>query len=669
MIIAALITVLFHRLKQPVVLGYIVAGAIIGPHTPPFSLVHDLDTIKTLSELGVVLLMFSIGMEFSLKKLKKVGSTAFIAASLEIVLMMWIGYEIGLFFQWSKMDSIFLGAILSISSSTIIIKALQGLGKNKEHFAEYVLGILIVEDILAIVILALLSGVAVTGSLAPAQIAVTVTQLSIFLVVVLVLGLIAVPRFIQYVDRFKDDEVLLITVLGLCFGVALLAAKLGYSIALGAFLIGAVIAECRQILKLEELLKPVRDMFSAIFFVSIGLLIEPGLLVEHFWAIIVITLAVIIGKVVTCTFGTFVAGHSPQTSLRVGMSLAQIGEFSFIIAAMGMTLEKNKTSDFLYPITVTVSVLTTLTTPYLIRAADPTVHWLERNLPRSVFAYLNFYTRWVEQMCSKGKENPLADVAKRLLLDLGLLALLISAIFISATFLDDYLFAQWPKFPFGKNGASIIAWLGAISASSFLYVACFRKLEALGIICGELTNGWATEEDASQTLKRFVGGVILIIGCSALVLLTLGLSYSLLPSWKLLVFPALLAVLMVGLFRNRLGALYAAGQAAITDTLNQPKDKPVSDSPDPILKEGSLVRIEVPPGAEVHGKNLAYLRFRALTGANIAGIESSGKARINPGADYELQVGDQVLVFGDPEQVEAARCLLERKSDSNPEST
>lgn len=662
MITAALITVLFHRLKQPVVLGYIVAGAIIGPHTPPFSVIHDTDTIKTLSELGIVLLMFSIGMEFSLKKLKKVGATAFIAASLEILLMMWIGYEIGVMFGWGKMDSIFLGAILSISSSTIIIKALQGLGKNKEHFAEYVLGILIVEDILAIVILALLSGVAVTGDLAPLQIAGTVTQLAIFLVVVLVLGLIAVPRFIQYVAGFKDDEVLLVTMLGLCFGVSLLAAKLGYSIALGAFLIGAVIAECRQILKLEELLKPVRDMFSAIFFVSIGLLIEPRLLVEHFWAIVVIALAVIIGKVLTCSFGTFVAGHNPQTSLRVGMSLAQIGEFSFIIAAMGMTLEKNKTSDFLYPITVTVSVLTTLTTPYLIRAADPTVHWLEKHLPPATFKYLDFYTRWVEELFFNKENNPLADVAKRLLVDLGLLALLIAAIFISATFLDDFVFRYWPHFPGGMTGASILAWLGAMTFSSFLYVASFRKLEALGILCGELCDDWAPKEEDSLILKRFINGAILVVGCSFLTLMTLAFTSSILPPSNLLLLLVLITATVVVFFRNKLAAVYAAGQVAITNTLNQPKDHPHSGAPgDPMLKGGSLVRIEVPAGAAVHGKNLAALRFRAVTGANIAGVDRAGAARINPGPDCELRTGDQVLVFGEPEHVEAARKLLTEK--------
>src|SRR5688572_1410395 len=279
MIVAGLVTVIFHRFKQPVVLGYIIAGVIIGPHTPPFPLIHDKETIDTLSELGVILLMFSIGLEFNLRKLRQVGGTAFIAAFLEMLLMLWIGYEIGRLFGWSTMDSLFLGAMLSISSTTIIAKSLTDLGKTKEQFAQLIFGILIIEDILAIVMIVLLSGIAMTGGLNIATVGITVGKLSIFLVVSLVVGLIAVPRLISYVARFKSNEMLLITVLGLCFGFSLMAAKLGYSVALGAFIIGAVIAESREIHRIEILTEPIRDMFSAVFFVAIGLLIDPKLLV------------------------------------------------------------------------------------------------------------------------------------------------------------------------------------------------------------------------------------------------------------------------------------------------------------------------------------------------------------------------------------------------------
>jgi CPA2 family monovalent cation:H+ antiporter-2 len=347
MIVAGLVTVLFHRLKQPVVLGYIIAGVIIGPHTPPAALIHDKGTIDTLAELGVILLMFSLGLEFSLRKLRHVGAPALIAAVLEILLLFWVGYEVGRFFSWPLLDRIFLGAMLSMSSTTIIIKVLSELGKMKEHFSQLIFGILILEDILGIAMIALLSGIAMTGQLSVADVGMTLGKLGLFLAVTLVAGLIFVPRLIGYVARFKSNEMLIVTVLGLCFGVSLLAVKLGYSVALGAFIIGAVIAECREIHRVETLLEPVRDMFSAIFFVAIGLLIQPKMLLEHWQPILVITVAVVVGKVFTCSFGAFVGGNDTRTSLRVGMGLAQIGEFSFIIASLGVTLKV--TSGYLYP--------------------------------------------------------------------------------------------------------------------------------------------------------------------------------------------------------------------------------------------------------------------------------------------------------------------------------
>src|SRR5436190_3098883 len=297
MIVAGLVTILFHRFKQPVVLGYIIAGVIIGPHTPPFPLIHDQDTIQTLAELGVVFLMFSLGLEFSLRKLKKVGVTALVAAALEILLMVWVGYEVGQFFGWNRMDSIFLGAMLSISSTTIIVKALAELGKGKERFAQLIFGILIVEDMLAIVMIALLSGIAMGGSLEVRAVVETVSRLGMFLVVALVIGLLSVPRLLSYVAKFKSNEMLLVTELGLCFGVSLLAVNLGYSVALGAFVIGAVVAESRELLKIEHLMEPVRDLFSAVFFVAIGLMIQPAMLVKYWLPILVITVAVVLGKV------------------------------------------------------------------------------------------------------------------------------------------------------------------------------------------------------------------------------------------------------------------------------------------------------------------------------------------------------------------------------------
>src|ERR1700712_5511828 len=309
MLVAGVVTIIFHRLKQPVVLGYIVAGFIIRPPPPPFGLIHDEDTIKTLAELGVIFLMFCLGLEFSLRKLFKVGATAFIAAFLEIVLMIWIGYEIGRWFDWNTTDSLFLGAILAISSTTIIVKALNDLKMKNERFAQLTFGVLIVEDILGIGIIALLSGIAVSGTVSSGEVFSTVGKLSLFMIVALVIGILLVPRLLAYVAKFESNEMLLITVLGLCFGFCLLVVKLEYSMVLGAFLIGAIMAESRQLAKIEHLVEPIRDMFSAIFFVAIGLMIDPAILLAYAWPIAVIAVAVVVGQMVRCGVGAFIAGN------------------------------------------------------------------------------------------------------------------------------------------------------------------------------------------------------------------------------------------------------------------------------------------------------------------------------------------------------------------------
>ena len=354
--------------------------------------------------------MFCLGLEFSLRKLFQVGATAFIAAFLEIVLMIWIGFEIGRFFEWSTMDSLFLGAILAISSTTIIVKALGDLKMKNERFAQLIFGVLIVEDILGIGIIALLSGIAVSGSVETGEVFSTVGKLSLFMIVALVVGILLVPRLLAYVAKFESNEMLLVTVLGLCFGFCLLVVKLEYSMVLGAFLIGAIMAESRQLVQIERLIEPVRDMFSAIFFVAIGLLIDPKILVEYAWPIALITVAVVLGKMFSCGMGAFIAGNDGRTSLRVGMGLSQIGEFSFIIAALGMTLKV--TSDFLYPVAVAVSAITTLLTPYLIRAADPLSQHLANAMPQRMARIFGHYGDWLRSIqpqgrpCGAGGDDP-----------------------------------------------------------------------------------------------------------------------------------------------------------------------------------------------------------------------------------------------------------------------
>ncbi|HUS35087.1 MAG TPA: cation:proton antiporter [Verrucomicrobiae bacterium] len=654
MTVAAVVTIIFHRLRQPVVLGYILAGVIIGPHTPPVLFLHDQASIQTLAELGMIFLMFALGLEFNFRKLTRVGVTALIAATLEIVGMIWVGYEIGRAFGWKNMDCLFLGAMLSISSTTIIVKALNELGRTKEKFAELIFGILIVEDILAIVLIALLSGIAMTGSLNFGQVVATTTRLGIFLAVTLVLGLLAAPRLIAYVSRFRSNEMLLITVLGLAFGTSLLAAKLGYSVALGAFVIGAIIAEAREIHRIEALTEPLRDMFSAVFFVAIGLQIDPQLIAKYWAPVLVITIAVIVGKVLTCTFGAFVAGNDTRTSLRVGMGVSQIGEFSFIIASLGLTLKV--TSEFLYPIAVTVSALTTLTTPYLLRNSDALVGWFDRKAPRRWVDYLGNYTNWVSQLGATASPNMAAQLTRRWFWQIALNLALIAGVFIAVTFVVERRPEWLPHIPGGEVVEGAAWWFCAALLSLPMLVACYRKLEALGMLLGERI-GQRREAATAVALQTIFARAIPAIGGVGMGLLILVLSSALLPSWKILLVLLVAIGAVATLLWSRLIRLYSRAQVALKDTLSE-TPAPYSIAPPSLanlLKEARIETVRIGPGSPAKGKLISELGLRSRTGASIVAIERNGSTVVNPGPDEEIGEGDQILLLGRSEHLQAAR--------------
>lgn len=570
MLVAGVVTILFHRLKQPVVLGYIVAGFIIGPHTPPFGLIHDEDTIKTLAELGVIFLMFCLGLEFSLRKLFKVGATAFIAAFLEIVLMIWIGFEIGRWFGWNTMDSLFLGAILAISSTTIIVKALNDLKMKNERFAQLIFGVLIVEDILGIGIIALLSGIAVSGTVSSGEVFSTVGKLSLFMIVALVIGILLVPRLLAYVARFESNEMLLITVLGLCFGFCLLVVKLEYSMVLGAFLIGAIMAESRQLLKIERLIEPVRDLFSAIFFVAIGLMIDPQVLVEYAWPIVVITLAVVLGKMVSCGMGAFIAGNDGRTSLRVGMGLSQIGEFSFIIAALGMTLQV--TSDFLYPVAVAVSAITTLLTPYLIRAADPLSQKLGNVVPGRLARVLSLYGEWLRNIQPQGEGAMLAAMIRRILLQVGVNLALVIAIFFSGGYFAGRIGNWLSEWVSDISQQKAMIWGAALLLSLPFLIAAYRKLKALSMLLAEMGVKPEMAGRHTQRVRRVIAEVIPLLSLLMIFLLLSALSASILPTNELLLVIAVVAAVVVALLWRWLIRVHTRMQIALLETLENSRE-------------------------------------------------------------------------------------------------
>ncbi|MBB5501481.1 cation:proton antiporter [Paraburkholderia sp. MM5384-R2] len=570
MALAGVVTVLFHRLKQPVVLGYIAAGVIIGPYTPPFQLIRDEQTIQTLGELGVVFLMFSLGLEFSLRKLFKVGATAIVAALSEIVLMLWIGYEIGRAFGWTPMDSLFLGAILAISSTTIIVKALSDLGLKRESFAQLVFGILIVEDILGIAMLVLLTGIAQTGQLSAGLAAVTLGKLLLFMTVSLLVGVLLVPRALNYVARTGSDEMMLVSVLGFCFGFCLLVVKLDYSIALGAFLIGAIMAESRHLRRIEHLIAPLRDAFSAIFFVTIGLMLNPAVMLDYAWPIAVITLAVIVGKIVSCGLGTFLSGQDARTSMRVGMTVSQIGEFSFIIATLGLTLKV--TSGFLYPIAVAVSALTTLTTPYLIRVADPLTRRIGQAMPATLSNVFGMYGQWLRSLITARGEPTLISMTRRIVLQIAVNLALVAAIFLAVSYSAPHsgrLLAHWLD---DEPLQRVVQWSVALVVSLPFLVAVYRKTKSLALLLAEVGVQATTAGRFTSALRHAIADLVPIVSMIGVFLLVAALSGSILPPTGLLVAVLVCAALLLALVWRWCVKIHASMQIALRETFEERPD-------------------------------------------------------------------------------------------------
>ncbi|MEP6939627.1 MAG: cation:proton antiporter [Rudaea sp.] len=563
MLTAGVVTVVFHLLRQPVVLGYIAAGVLIGPHTPPYSFVSDEETIRTLGELGVVFLLFSLGLEFSIKRLRQVGATAIIAALTGIVTMLWLGYEMGLAFGWRSMDALFLGAMLSISSTTITIKALDDLGMRREAFAQSVFAILIIEDVLAIGMIALLSSIAKTGMVETGEVLRTLGTLMVFLVASLVIGILTVPRLLDFVAKFNRNEMLLVGVLGLLFGFCLLVVKLGYSVALGAFIIGVIIAEARSLRRIEHLIEPIRDMFSAVFFVTIGLMLDVHALVEYAFPVAVITLVVVIGKVLSRTFGALAAGQRGRTSMRIGMSLAQIGEFSFIIAALGTSLKV--TSAFLYPIAVAVSAITTLFTPYLMRVADPLARRLRTAAPSGLRHIMHTYTGWLQRLRFEGDRAVIAAIVRRILLQAFVNFCLVAAIFAAGAYAASSRELDLSAWLGSRKLANTLIWSAALVLSLPFLIAAYRKLKALAMMLAEVSVRGAGRR--SERVRRVIAEVLPLVSTAAMLLLVCALSSSILPPAELLVVVLCMCGLILALAWRTLVQLHSRLQIALFDTL------------------------------------------------------------------------------------------------------
>jgi monovalent cation:H+ antiporter-2, CPA2 family len=431
MLVASIAMLAFHRFKQPVILGYIATGFLLGPHTPSIlglGLKHK-ENLESMSEIAIVLLLFSLGLEFNIRRIRQVGMSSTIAAISEIAMMFAMGCIVGKLFGWKLMDCLFMGAILATSSTMVISKTLADLKMLRERFAGIIIGITVVEDIVCISLMAILASIAMTGSFAMSELTSTLGRLGLFFVLALIFGLLLVPRLMNYVERSGKTELILIVSLGLCFGMSLLAEKLGYSTALGAFIMGALIAETHTIHKVERAIQPIKDMFSGIFFVVVGTMIDPHALLEYWVEIVVLFFTVIIFKTLACTLGALATGNSFPTSFKVGLGMSNVGEVSFIILALGLSL--GVLDEWLYPIGVTVAISTMMVTPFIFNRSEGIIHFVNKLIPKSIMQTIGVYSGWYQQR-GPSQRDISTELARKFLIKNVLNLTIVTAVLIIA---------------------------------------------------------------------------------------------------------------------------------------------------------------------------------------------------------------------------------------------
>ncbi len=471
LISAGVVTLIFKKLKQPLVLGYIVAGFLAGPHMPYTPSVTDMSSIQTWADIGVIFLMFTLGLEFSFKKIVKMGIGPVIAACCVMFCMMSVGNMVGRLFGWDSMNSMFLGGMLAMSSTTIIYKAFDDLGLRQQKFAGEVLSVLILEDILGILLMVILSAVAVSRQFQGVALMGSLFKLAFFLILWFVVGVYVIPIFFRKMHRWINSETLLVVSIGLCFLLVYFAEKVGYSSAFGAFMMGSILAETVEAEKIERAVSPVKDLFGAIFFVSVGMLVDPQVLAAYWLPILVICVSIIVGQAVFGTASFLISGQSLRIALQSGFSLAQIGEFAFILASLGTEL--GVTSDFLYPVVVAVSIITTFFTPYMIKAAVPVSGFLERIIPPAVLSRLMVRGKKPEAAAATETDNsPWKSLLRALVAQVGAyVTLSVAVILISFSVLLPLcrtLLGHWP-------GNIVCGLITLTFAAPFLRAIVMRK--------------------------------------------------------------------------------------------------------------------------------------------------------------------------------------------------
>jgi CPA2 family monovalent cation:H+ antiporter-2 len=667
--VAAVATVVFQRLRQPVVFGYLLAGMIIGPHIP-VPLVADPQTVRALSELGVILLMFALGLEFRIKKLAEVSQKAGAVAIFECSVMISLGYLVGRALGFTGMESIFSGAILGISSTTIIVKAFQE-QRVTGRVTELVFGILIIEDLIAIFLLTILSTISGSGALTPADLASTAFRLVMFLTAIIGFGLMLVPRAIRAVVRLGRPETTLVATIGICFAAALLALSFGYSVALGAFIAGSLVAESGHDIEISQLVHPVRDIFAAIFFVSVGMMIDPGALTQHWRAVIALTFAVLIGKIFAVSVGAFLGGHGRRTAVKAGMSLAQIGEFSFIIAGVGVAA--GAIGGWMYPVAIAVSAITTLTTPLLIKASNKAAASIDHWLPEPIQTVAALYGSWIERMRSSPRVPTERSATNRIIRILLLDAFLLTVIVIGVDLELDRLSAlvsQMTVLPPARVRFLVVLTAGLVATPLIYGVITSSKAFGNQLARRAFADvGRGSVDPADAPRRAFVVliqiAVVLAVGAPVVAITQPFLP----PSQGALVLVVLTLILLVALWRNASnlhGHTRAGAQIIASALANQmaSADAPTSDAN--MLEDvntilpglGEPVAIRVLPESVAVGRSLAQLNLRGATGATVLAIKRGTDQIPTPLGREVIRAGDVVAVAGAHEAVAITRELL-----------
>lgn len=652
MLTAGVTSLLFKLLKQPVVLGYIVAGMMVGPYVLGKAWVSDMESVETWGQIGVLFLLFSLGLEFSFKKLLQIGSTAIIAALTIVVGMMALGFLVGRLFGWDEMNSLFLGGMLCMSSTTIVFKALDDMGLRNNQFARICFGILVVEDLFAVILMVLLSSIATSRSFEGKALLLEIGKLIGYLVLWFVLGISLLPSFLRGFKKLLNNETLTIFVVGLCLGMVLLATGAGFSSALGAFVMGSLMAETLEAERIERLMEPVKNIFGSIFFVSVGMMINPSMLVDYWLPIVVITLVVIVGQIIFASFGTLLSGQSLKVSLQTGFSLVQIGEFAFIIAALGQNL--GVTDKSLYPIVVAVSVVTTFLTPFVMRGAEPSFRFLNAHLGEGTRMFLENYSR---NRNTVTEQSTFQRWLRRMLLTVFIHFIIIAFIYLLFfRVLNPWVEALVQNIvPLWLTDGAELAILLMIT-SPFIYAIAHA-----GTRTKEAQELWQSSNvQKAKLIAIYLLRLIISIGLVAFAIFRI-FSFT----WGVVAGVAILVVVIITLssrVRKRAHSMADRFRGNLTAREKSAEQKRAVSR----HFEGSLLDydvhisdFELEPESTFCGHSLMQLNIRNKSGVSVVRIVRGGININIPGGRTVLYPGDKIVVAGSDEQIGRFQQMLD----------